>query len=54
MRGEGAEQNDQRFEHCTLAAPKGGKFVYRDHEGADGCIEREVLDILLFFADELV
>ena len=54
VRGERREKDGHRLEDGTLAALQVGKLIEGDHECADGGVEGEVLDVLLFLADELV
>ena len=51
---EGSQQDDQWLKHLTRASLQTLQFVDTDHEGSDGSIEGELLDVSADLLDELV
>ena len=54
VRREGGEDDDERLEDGALRAFQSAQLVHANHEGADGGIVREVLDIVGHFLNQFV
>ena len=51
---EGSQQDHQRLKYLTRASLQTLQFVDTDHEGSDGGIEGELLDVSADLLDQLV